>query len=88
MKVNQYFLFVVVFLLGILFSHVMGKGLIEGAAAWNCEGKTLTDNCKELGKVFGKVNCGEYYQQDGRVCNYDVGFNFHHCKPDPNWTCG
>ena len=37
MKVNQYFLLFVVFLLGMLFSHLIGGNLIEGNKKnYNC----------------------------------------------------
>ena len=41
MKINQYFLLFVIFLLGMLFSYVIGNGLIEGDEQDN---QKLNDN--------------------------------------------
>ena len=68
MKVNQYFLLFVVFLLGILFSHVIGGDLIEGKNKLNstqqCNGGATYD------KDTGECACpnGKIYDKNDKEC--------------------
>ena len=84
MKVNQFIVFVGVFLLGILFSHVMGKGLIEGKNKYKYKHKkkgkseiSKDDKSKNLYKHKGKHLPKSKKLKGGKIKNSYNNQNLH-----------